>query len=1143
MTILMTVATTAARHLVCGICKTTGVVSEEAAERAFQSVVAHFSDHSQKLPRAVAAANDRAWKTLEIALGGERFYGWLTSATDKSLANDIRRHLDALSPAHLPGDRAEFQKACLKDLREARRRGLLGQGGLAPQSLRQQAGDLARFADPRSLADAQRQAAGAVAGILIAEGFASLGCFLGLPTPHGSLLLVAFDWYFTDAVAKDAELSNKLVLAKLDRITDAGMGKVAGLLDSRFDEIDAVLAGISEAVIETRERAKRIEDKIDRMMHLLAAKGVRDGTVRLTDGIALQGQEDEKLLAAFDLEVRAIPEAERQRPDLVLINARMASAKGRHDQAISDYHRVAEATSDQRVRAEARYGAYRATLERASRSKKPEDWTAALAELTEAAKLDPHRYAPFDLGKYQPMKILGVGGFGVTFLCRHRVGEGRVVIKTLLEEQSDEQQRQRVLTEGRVLMKFNHPNVVRIFDIDFAARPEQRPYFVMEYCGDGFTDLEQYVAKHGTLKPAELRTVAGKVAEGLKAAHAAGVLHRDIKPANILVKRETRPEGAVWHVKLIDFGLALRNDLLQAGQQGSTSKQGRSILAGEIAGTLAYAPPEQMDSERQGEVVEVSDIYSLGKTCYYALFKTPTPDDHQKEKLPQEWRTLLGRCTAQEDISKRPKSADEFIKALKENEEGHREPASNEVMLKAAGASLLPGLGHILIGQPIKGGIFLAVGLLFLLGWWWYLGLILAALIVLGGGPVLGIAAIAALSGGIQAAMDSKARRVVLGLTCLALPFVLLPAVVECPWPTHFLAWVLVTGADAVLTVWMFGGKRTVGTGESGDPALRGTEATYLIGKSQIGPVPSETLADLAGQGVINDETYIWIKGGVIGKDWVRFKTLKDKLPRREKSTDAMPGWTLFGEQMTQLEPKRSALGGVGCLACVVLSLFISGWLFGASSSMRQQIVGTWELRDGDTVEFTREGAALHRGRHGTTDQGRYKLTGSRTLEVITSSGFMSKHTDRYTVEFSSPDEMVLVAQERGIFDGNDRGSFPTIAGKLARADAKPATTVEPDARLLGRWVKADSRTDAGEEESIVVTAQTLLYAKPKVRMFGLDQHSTPLSWATSTKAKLAKGNGSIQIEVVSDKEIVVSFQGRSLDFDKVTGRYRRARE
>ena len=164
---------------------------------------------------------------------------------------------------------------------------------------------------------------------------------------------------------------------------------------------------------------------------------------------------------------------------------------------------------DTAAKAEAHFNAYRTALER-------RDFATALKELMSAVKLDAKRFAPFPVGKYQPQTILGAGGFGVAFSCRHKELKADVVIKTLT---SDDLAREvdEVFNEARVLDQLDHPGIIRLRDCGYTIPAEKsRPYFVMNFFA-GAT-LEEHVKKHGALSPADLIAVARQMAEGLQAA-------------------------------------------------------------------------------------------------------------------------------------------------------------------------------------------------------------------------------------------------------------------------------------------------------------------------------------------------------------------------------------------------------------------------------------------------------------------------------------------------------------------------------------------------------------------------------------------------------------------------------------------------
>src|SRR5262249_25953879 len=105
-------------------------------------------------------------------------------------------------------------------------------------------------------------------------------------------------------------------------------------------------------------------------------------------------------------------------------------------------------------------------------------------------------------------------------------------------------------------------------------------------------------------------------------------------------------EGGRLEAKIIDFGLALRKQVVETSM--AVHSAGHTILSDSVAGTLKYAPPEQMGEVRGVKPGPYSDVYSFGKTCCYALFKTTEPRSRLLAGLPAELRELLEGCIEQE---------------------------------------------------------------------------------------------------------------------------------------------------------------------------------------------------------------------------------------------------------------------------------------------------------------------------------------------------------------------------------------------------------------------------------------------------------------------------------------------------------------
>ena len=217
----------------------------------------------------------------------------------------------------------------------------------------------------------------------------------------------------------------------------------------------------------------------------------------------------------------------------------------------------------------------------------------------------------FRLQSYHVVDVLGVGGFGVTYLGEHSTLGHRVAIKEYLpnefairdgatvhpKSQSDREDFEwgltRFLDEAKTLARFEHRNLVRVRDY-FEAN--HTAYIVMDY-EDG-ESLDRLLDRHGTLSEAQLRRVLLPIIDGLRQVHAAGFLHRDIKPSNIYVRRAD--ETPV----LLDFGAARQ----------ALGRKSKSMTA---VASVGYSPPEQYESD--GDQGPWTDIYALSALCYRAI--------------------------------------------------------------------------------------------------------------------------------------------------------------------------------------------------------------------------------------------------------------------------------------------------------------------------------------------------------------------------------------------------------------------------------------------------------------------------------------------------------------------------------------------
>ncbi|MBC8073394.1 MAG: serine/threonine protein kinase, partial [Deltaproteobacteria bacterium] len=194
-------------------------------------------------------------------------------------------------------------------------------------------------------------------------------------------------------------------------------------------------------------------------------------------------------------------------------------------------------------------------------------------------------------GRYRPIDVLGQGGMGIVFSALdERIGR-EVAIKLLRPDLAgDAELVARFAAETSTLARVHHPNVVQILDVSGSA--DATAFYVMELVPG--TALSRLLRERGRLPWAQAYDVLTQVASALAAVHRAGIVHRDLKPSNLLCTELGRES---WHVKLIDFGIAI------------SSGSPRLTRPGETLGTLPYMAPEQFAA---GVIDRRTDVYGWG---------------------------------------------------------------------------------------------------------------------------------------------------------------------------------------------------------------------------------------------------------------------------------------------------------------------------------------------------------------------------------------------------------------------------------------------------------------------------------------------------------------------------------------------------
>ena len=205
-----------------------------------------------------------------------------------------------------------------------------------------------------------------------------------------------------------------------------------------------------------------------------------------------------------------------------------------------------------------------------------------------------------ELGPFEIVRLLGVGGMGEVYAARDRQLNRSVALKVLRADVAAPHRQGRFEQEARAASALNHPNICHTYQR--GETPDGRPYIAMEYV-EGET-LDQRLVEPLSLR--EALDIAIQIASALTAAHSAGIVHRDIKPGNVIV----RPDRLV---KVLDFGLAKLVPSANAIARHDPMRSPAETEPGSLVGTPAYMSPEQA----RGHAVDArTDIWALGVLLY-----------------------------------------------------------------------------------------------------------------------------------------------------------------------------------------------------------------------------------------------------------------------------------------------------------------------------------------------------------------------------------------------------------------------------------------------------------------------------------------------------------------------------------------------
>ncbi len=614
-----------------------------------------FTGGAAPLTATLKASVRRALITLELAVAGE---AWWEAHQDSSLLVEARAvrtgarfFLDSVFVA-LPGeDEAAFRQSCVRPLRAVRKK--LG-GDEVPLDAAElaaqcaawaRAGDIAERREVERdlldrVADEVRPSAAPLARLLEAQG-----------QQRGALLPAAVRYFFHRAIERDETLRS-LPWADdeaPEESTAEGLNALGDVLDQNGRLLETWL---EEEAADEETLAYRLDPRSEMTRHEPALQALAAETMALLEAHQLAGQplrssviggaRDEaesqaarQLVARF----RETPEPQqREAPALLNAVGKLAALVGDLEWAYGAFQKAATLVADLQTQAEPHHNAALVALEL-------HRWADALVCLNRASARDPERFAPFPLAKYEAESILRADGFGIVFSCKERDSGEAVVVRALRPEVLESEVAE-LFRDARLLDTLASAVLPRLRDCDHVDGGQTRPFLVHD-AFDGIP-LSEYVAQHGPLGAADLAALSRQLLAALAAAHERGLTHRGLHAARVLV----RQDGAAWEARIVDFGLALRRDVIGAVLARPAARE-RTLLGTTVGQALECAAPEQLGRLDGTPIGPAADVYAFGRTGYQALLRTAEPDDQEKEMLNTAWRKLLGQCTSW-TVARRP---------------------------------------------------------------------------------------------------------------------------------------------------------------------------------------------------------------------------------------------------------------------------------------------------------------------------------------------------------------------------------------------------------------------------------------------------------------------------------------------------------
>jgi WD40 repeat protein/serine/threonine protein kinase len=241
------------------------------------------------------------------------------------------------------------------------------------------------------------------------------------------------------------------------------------------------------------------------------------------------------------------------------------------------------------------------------------------------------RDLPLLFGRFELLREVGRGGFGVVYLARDPVLSRPVALKVPRPEMLvTPEARKRFTREAHAAAVLDHPNIVPVHE---AGEIGSIAYIVSSYC-EGPSLSEWLKARHQPVPARAAAQLIATLGHALEHAHERGILHRDLKPSNVMLQATAAPNTAGTEFfdfvpRVADFGLAKL-----------TADEGDLTHTGAPIGSPPYMAPEQA-AGRLRDLGPATDVYALGATLYEVLtgrapFRGETPAETIRQVIDDE---------------------------------------------------------------------------------------------------------------------------------------------------------------------------------------------------------------------------------------------------------------------------------------------------------------------------------------------------------------------------------------------------------------------------------------------------------------------------------------------------------------------------